>query len=84
MAAVPIFTLPALRRARDLIDLCYAEPLNLDDLAREAGYSKYHFARAFVAAYGEATRVHGAQDQGSDISPGAGRPTLRDRGVVSG
>ncbi len=58
MAAVPLFTLPAIRRARDLIDLRYAEPLNLDDLAREAGYSKYHFARAFAAAYGETPRAY--------------------------
>jgi AraC-like DNA-binding protein len=57
MAAVPLFTLPALRRAHDLIDLRYAEPLNLDDLAREAGYSKDHFARAFAAAYGETPRA---------------------------
>lgn len=58
MVAVPLFTLPALRRARDLIDLRYAEPLNLDDLAREAGYSKFHFARAFAAAYGETPRAY--------------------------
>lgn len=58
MGAVPIFTLPALRRARDLIDLRYAEPLDLDDLARAAGYSKFHFARAFTAAYGETPRAY--------------------------
>lgn len=58
MAVVPLFTLPAIRRARDLIDLRYAEPLNLDDLSREAGYSKYHFARAFAAAYGETPRAY--------------------------
>jgi len=58
MAAVPLFTLPALRRAHDLIDLRYAEPLNLDDLARAAGYSTYHFARAFAAAYGETPRAY--------------------------
>jgi AraC-like DNA-binding protein len=44
--------LPALRRARDLIDREYAEPLDLDAMAREAGYSRFHFARAFTAAYG--------------------------------
>ena len=58
MAAVPLFTLPAVRRARDLIDLRYAEPFDLDDLAREAGYSKYHFARAFAATYGETPRAY--------------------------
>jgi AraC-like DNA-binding protein len=51
-----VFTLPALRRAHDLIDLRYAEPLDLAILARQAGYSKFHFARAFAAAYGETPR----------------------------
>ena len=32
-----------LRRARDLIDRDYAEPLDLDTLASEATVSKYHF-----------------------------------------
>src|SRR6185369_13568888 len=48
-----LFLLPALRRARDLIDRDYAEPLDLDAMAGEAGYSRFHFARAFRAAYGE-------------------------------
>jgi AraC-like DNA-binding protein len=48
--------LPALRRARDLIDREYAQPLDLDAMAREAGYSRFHFARAFTAAYGETPR----------------------------
>ena len=56
MPTSALFTLPALRRARDLIDLRYAEPLDLAILAREAGYSKFHFARAFAAAYGETPR----------------------------
>lgn len=46
-------TLTAVRRARDLIDRSYAEPLDLDDLAAAAGYSRYHLVRAFRAAYGE-------------------------------
>jgi AraC-like DNA-binding protein len=45
-----------LRRARDLMDRCYAEPLDLDALAAEAGFSRYHFARAFRATYGETPR----------------------------
>lgn len=49
--------LQALVRARDTIDRDYAAPLVLDDLARAAGYSKYHFARAFAAAYGETPRA---------------------------
>jgi AraC-like DNA-binding protein len=51
-----MFLLPALRRARDMIDRDYAAPLDLETLAREAGYSRYHFARAFAAAYGEPPR----------------------------
>lgn len=42
-----------LRSARDLMDLRYAEPLDLDQLAAQAGFSKFHFARAFKEAYGE-------------------------------
>ncbi|MCF7549232.1 helix-turn-helix transcriptional regulator [Pseudonocardia sp. WMMC193] len=41
------------RRARDLIDRCYAEPLDLEAMAVAAGYSRFHFARAFRTAYGE-------------------------------
>jgi AraC-like DNA-binding protein len=44
--------LPHLRAAKDLIDRRYAEPLDLDVLARRAGCSRYHFLRAFGAAYG--------------------------------
>jgi AraC-like DNA-binding protein len=53
-----LFLLPALRRARDLIDRDYAEPLDLDAMAGEAGYSRFHFARAFRAAYGETPRTY--------------------------
>jgi AraC-like DNA-binding protein len=53
-----LFLLPALRRARDLIDRDYAERLDLDAMAREAGYSRFHFARAFTAAYGETPRAY--------------------------
>jgi AraC-like DNA-binding protein len=58
-----------LRRARDLIDRHFAEPLDLDAMARAAGFSRYHFARAFAAAYGETPggyltrrRIERAQD----------------------
>jgi AraC-like DNA-binding protein len=53
-----LFLLPALRRARDLMDRRYAEPLDLEAMAREAGYSRFHFARAFAAAYGETPRAY--------------------------
>ncbi|MBB5786053.1 helix-turn-helix transcriptional regulator [Jiangella mangrovi] len=46
-------TLVAVRRARDFIDRCYAEPLELADIAAAAGYSRFHLVRAFKAAYGE-------------------------------
>ncbi|MBW9215635.1 AraC family transcriptional regulator [Mumia sp. zg.B53] len=49
---VPRDLLVHLRRARDLADRCYAEPLDLGALARAAGLSKHHFLRAFAAAYG--------------------------------
>ena len=42
-----------LRRARDLMDLRFADPLDLDQMAAQAGFSKFHFARAFKDAYGE-------------------------------
>ena len=41
-----------LRRARDLADLEFAEPLDLDRLAAVAGLSKFHFLRLFRATYG--------------------------------
>jgi hypothetical protein len=58
MSENALFLLPALRRARDLIDRDYAEPLDLDAMAGEAGYSRFHFARAFAAAYGERPRAY--------------------------
>lgn len=41
-----------LRRARDLADVGYAQPLDLERLAATAGLSKYHFLRLFKATYG--------------------------------
>ena len=61
--------LPHLRRARDHIDRHYGAPLDLDQLARVAGLSKFHFARSFERAYGETPiryltrrRIERAQD----------------------
>ena len=56
MAEAALAVLPALLRARDLIDREYAEPLDLEAMAGEAGYSRFHFARAFASAYGETPR----------------------------
>jgi transcriptional regulator GlxA family with amidase domain len=48
---VPGDVLVHLRRARDQIDRDFAEPLDLEALARTAGISKYHFHRLFRSAY---------------------------------
>jgi AraC-like DNA-binding protein len=42
-----------LRRARDLIDRDYAQPLDVPTIARRALMSPAHFSRNFRAAYGE-------------------------------
>lgn len=42
-----------LRRARDLIDREYAQPLDVPAMARTACMSPAHFSRKFRAAYGE-------------------------------
>lgn len=43
-----------LRLAKDAMDRDWAEPeLDLDAVAAYAGYSRYHFLRAFKEAYGE-------------------------------
>ncbi|HEY3492378.1 MAG TPA: helix-turn-helix transcriptional regulator [Solirubrobacterales bacterium] len=42
-----------LRRARDLMDREYAQPLDVAALARAALMSPAHFSRQFRAAYGE-------------------------------
>jgi AraC-like DNA-binding protein len=56
VAETALAVLPALLRARDLIDREYGQPLDLEAMAGEAGYSRFHFARAFAAAYGETPR----------------------------
>ena len=42
-----------LRRVRDRIDREYAQPLDVEALARDAHMSAGHFSRTFRAAYGE-------------------------------
>jgi transcriptional regulator GlxA family with amidase domain len=42
-----------LRRARDLMDRDYAQPLDVPAMARSALMSPAHFSRQFRAAYGE-------------------------------
>lgn len=48
-----LVNLAHLRRARDLMDRAYAEPLDVPTLARAALMSPAHFSRQFRAAYGE-------------------------------
>jgi transcriptional regulator GlxA family with amidase domain len=59
----------ALRRVHDHIDLHYADPLTLGELASLVRMSKFHLVRAFRAAYGETPmryltrrRIERAQD----------------------
>jgi transcriptional regulator GlxA family with amidase domain len=70
--------LPHLRRALDLIDRNYAEPLDLELAAAAAGVSKYHFLRSFAATYGQTPalylchrRIERAQDllRATETSP---------------
>lgn len=43
---------PGVRRALDHIEAHYAEPLSLDDLARTAAMSRFHFSRCFQREVG--------------------------------
>jgi AraC-like DNA-binding protein len=61
--------LPHLRRARDLMDSCFADNLDVAIVAQWAGVSKYHFIRSFRAEYGQTPaqyltyrRIERAQD----------------------
>jgi AraC-like DNA-binding protein len=56
MAFVP----PArhLLRARDLADARYAEPLDVEAMARAAGLSRAHFSREFRRAFGESPHAY--------------------------
>ena len=53
MTPQEIADLAHLRRARDLIDREYAEPLDVPAMAGAALMSPAHFSRKFRAAYGE-------------------------------
>jgi AraC-like DNA-binding protein len=47
-----------LLRARDLADARYAEPLRVEDMAREAGLSRSRFSAAFREAFGESPHAY--------------------------
>ncbi|GGM00048.1 helix-turn-helix domain-containing protein [Glutamicibacter protophormiae] len=53
MDAKMLETLAHLRRARDLMDRHYAEPLDVPAMAQRALMSPAHFSREFKRAYGE-------------------------------
>jgi AraC-like DNA-binding protein len=52
-AAEHLRDLAQLRRVRDRIDREYAQPLDVESLARDAHMSPGHFSRQFRLAYGE-------------------------------
>jgi AraC-like DNA-binding protein len=52
-AAQHLLDLARLRRVRDRIDREYAEPLDVEALARGADMSAGHLSRQFRLAYGE-------------------------------
>ena len=52
-AAPDLRDLERLRRVRDRIDREYAQPLDVEALARDAYMSPGHFSRQFRLAYGE-------------------------------
>jgi AraC-like DNA-binding protein len=59
----------ALRRVHDHIDLHFADPITLSDLAALVGMSKFHLVRVFRTVYGETPmrylsrrRIERAQD----------------------
>ena len=53
MTPQELIDLAHLRRARDLMDRDYAEPLDVPTMARTANMSASHFSRKFRATYGE-------------------------------
>ena len=53
MSPEDVADLAHLRRARDLMDREYAQPLDVPTMARAALMSPAHFSRMFRAAYGE-------------------------------
>ena len=53
MTPEELANLAHVRRAKDLIDRRYAEPLDVPTMARAALMSPAHFSRTFRGAYGE-------------------------------
>jgi AraC-like DNA-binding protein len=66
-----------LRGARDLMDRHDADPLDLDQMAAHCEFSKFHFARAFKAAYGESPASYSPAAGLSGPRTCCARPTWR-------
>lgn len=49
---------PAIKKAREYLDAHFTEQISLDELARVADLSKYHFCRAFYEAVGVSPHVY--------------------------
>ncbi len=47
-----------LLRAKELVDANYSRPIDLDEMARAAGFSRAHFARQFRRAFGETPHAY--------------------------
>jgi AraC-like DNA-binding protein len=56
-----VASLRMLRLAKDRIDRDYAEPVSINALAAQAGYSYAHFIRAFQTAYGQTPGAYRTQ-----------------------
>jgi AraC-like DNA-binding protein len=75
---VPMDKVRQIRLAKDAMDRDWADPgLDLDAVAAHAGYSRYHFIRAFKETYGETPgqylthrRIERAEEmlRGADLS----------------
>jgi AraC-like DNA-binding protein len=48
----PVRPLPGIEAAKDFARTHFAEPIGVGDLARAAGYSRFHFSRLFAASEG--------------------------------
>src|SRR2546428_5560466 len=83
-AAQHLRDLARLRRVRDRIDREYAQPLDVEALARGAHMSAGQLSREFRLAYGESPyghlmtrRLRAAAGRRRRGRPGADRPALR-------
>ncbi|GGT45974.1 helix-turn-helix domain-containing protein [Streptomyces purpureus] len=90
VAAQRLADLARLRRVRDRIDREYAQPLNVEALARDADMPPAHLGREFRLAYGlspydylTARRIERAAALLRHGGPGAGEVALADNRSVS-